>query len=388
MTNLNASTYGKKEIEKAIAARGISKTNEKWLEEIERAGATISMSTWRRFYSGAKVRAENFKACCKTLELDWQTIREQPSVVPSQIFSEPTFNFGKLETTWLVKDGTGEQAYERENIICHYQREPLTLPASLSRAKQKIEKEQEERRIQGIRPVFSNGHRYYLHQFVISRTERQEKPQLHFWFGPSDYFTYLATNQRLGDESLRRQYIPTEWDRPIPFFSNAFAIYLCVITEDNYLILTQRSRDVGSRPGEFNISANEGLSRDLDQLGNAPDVYSCAIRGLKEELEINRRISEIELLSFGVDTHLAHWALLGMTKTNQTKNDIIKARSRGVHDKWENTGIDFVPFHLDAVIKYVYLVQPWAPAALACIYHCLVRSFGRSECDTALQRSY
>lgn len=51
---------------------------------------------------------------------------------------------------------------------------------------------------------------------------------------------------------------------------------------------------MGSRPGEFNISMNEGLSwadhktvqcktPDVPDV-YAPDVYHCAIRGAEEEL--------------------------------------------------------------------------------------------------------
>ncbi|NJR48148.1 MAG: hypothetical protein HC780_00005 [Leptolyngbyaceae cyanobacterium CSU_1_3] len=181
---------------------------------------------------------------------------------------------------------------------------------------------------------------------------------------------------RLDDDELRKKYLQSDWTQPVEYFSNAFAIYLAIVTSDGYLITTHRGQNVMSRPGELNVSFSEGLSRSLDHVDGAPDLYNCAVRGAKEELGIDFRKQDINLLSFGVDLYYSQWALLGMAKTGKTKDEISRIRRMGVDDKWENVGINFVKFDINSVVEYVIYSATWAPGGLACIYHSLVYEFG------------
>lgn len=295
-----------------------------------------------------------------------------------------TFLFGKIETTWLVVDGTGKNKYDSKNIVSHYEDDELILPPDLEYAKEQIAQAKEKDEKEGIRR-FWNGPRYRFKKFLISRTADREEPQINLWFGPSDYLTFLATNMRLDDEQLRIKYLQTDWQQPVEYFSNAFAAYLAIVTSDGYLITTHRGQNVLSRPGEFNISFSEGLSRSLDHINGVPDIYNCAVRGAKEELGINIAKQNINLLSFGVDTQYSQWALLGIAKTDKTRDEISLIRRMGVDDKWENVGIDFIKFHVDSVIEHVTSSGIWAPGALACIYHSLVYEFGNQVREKLLK---
>lgn len=286
-----------------------------------------------------------------------------------------TFLFGSMETTWVVVDGTGEKKYDPRNIASHYEADVLVLPPELERAKQQISQNQEEAEKKGVHK-FWNGPRYRFKRFEISRTSEKEDPKLNLWFGPSDYLNFLATNMRLDDPEVRHKYLQSSWAQPVEYFSNAFAIYLAVVTSDGYLITTHRGQNVMSRPGQFNVSFSEGLSRSLDHTENGPNVYNCAVRGAKEELGIELQEQDINLLSLGVDTYYSQWALLGISKIDKTQNDMSRIRRMGVDDKWENTGVDFIKFDIDTVVDYVMSSGTWAPGALACIYHALVYEFG------------
>ena len=80
---------------------------------------------------------------------------------------------------------------------------------------------------------------------------------LDLWFKPSDYYTFLATNQSLKDESVREKYLKeADWHSPVRYFSNSFGVSLVVITSDHHTLFTQRGKDLGSRPGEYNISVS------------------------------------------------------------------------------------------------------------------------------------
>lgn len=295
-----------------------------------------------------------------------------------------TFSFGNIKTTWLVVDGTGESKYEPENIVCHYEPEELVLPIELEMTKQRIAQKKNDEEKKGVRR-FWNGPRYRFKKFQISRTAEQEKPQLDLWFSPSDYLNFLATNMSLDDRKLRDKYLQTDWQQPVEYFSKSFAVYLALITSDEYLIITRRGENVMSRPSEFNISFSEGLSRSLDHINGVPDIYNCAIRGAKEELGINLNTHDINLLSFGVDTQYSQWALLGTARINKTKSEINKIRSMGISDKWENTAIDFIKFDIDTIVTTVMTSSPWAPGALVCMYHAMVYEFGNEVRDKLIK---
>lgn len=241
-----------------------------------------------------------------------------------------------------------------------------------------------------------NGIRYNLDGFSLDRTPLEENLSLQLRFRPTDYFTFLATNMSLDAEtkddgkviSFREKYLSgADWQKPVRFFSNSFGVNLAVVTSDSYIVLTRRSGTVGSRPGAYNVSVNEGLSRLLDRSdrSDAPDVYRCAIRGAAEELGIELKRSDISLLSFGVDKQYCQWGLLGMAKANRRAEEILRRWRAGVKDKWESPEVYAIPFDTDSVVQFVLSRDPWAAAGLACIYHVLVHQFGRPRVEAAIR---
>lgn len=300
------------------------------------------------------------------------------------------FAFGELQSTWIVMDGDGMFQYSPQGIQTHFELVRENLPLDLLARVQQVTKQQEENRASGL-PFHWNGQRYSLQRFVISRAGPEENLALDLWFAPSDYYTFLATNMKLDDQVLRDQYIiGADWSKPVPFFSHSFGIYLAVLTADNKILLTDRSMDVGSRPGEHNVSVCEGLGRmDASKRADgAPDVYSCVERGLLEELGL--RASEdwepeqMHFLSFGVDSWYAQWGLLGMVKVRKTAQELENYRKRGVKDRLENAQVYAVNFSIDDVLAFVFAHRPWAPGGLACLYHTLVHEFNRSTVENAL----
>jgi len=306
-----------------------------------------------------------------------------------------TFCFDDVITSWIVLDGDGVFEYMPETIECYYNPNEENLPPDLLERKKQIQQQEKEKEQRGLQYRW-NGRRYSLERFTIGRTEMEENLRLQLHFRASDYHTFLATNMSLdkkaSDEdsiTLHQKYLQeVDWRKPVKFFSNAFGINLAVITSDRYLIIAQRSEFVGSRPGQFGASVNEGLSRDLDRSdrSDAPDIYRCAIRGTMEELGIGLRRSDICFLSFGVDTQYCQWGLLGMARTDQRMEQISRMRGAGVKDKWESSKLHPVPFEVDAVVRFVLSNSPWATAALACIYHTLVHEFKRPRVDAAIMK--
>lgn len=299
--------------------------------------------------------------------------------------SSGNFYFGSLETPWRVIDGDGEDSYQPRTIETSFSTKPLVLPEDLQKKKKAIEHAHTQK---GNSPIVFNGDRYRLDSFSIKRDSTEENLDIQLQFGASDYFTFLATNMELGEKEVYEKYIGKhDWQAPIPYFANSFGISLCVITKDNFIFFVRRSSKVSSNKGTYNVSVNEGLSRTFDRKVStqAPDIYRCALRGIIEELGINTITqSDILILSFGVDTTFAQWGMLGMVHVEETAEEILRQRTRSVKDKWETDSIDAVRFDVKDVLHYVSEHGPWAPAALACLYHCLVHEFGRQKVEHAL----
>lgn len=309
---------------------------------------------------------------------------------PSKIHQSEKFSFGQLKTPWIIIDGDGEADYSPKTIMTHFDNYSLELPTDLLKRKKDIQRKEKEKQKKG-HPFFWNGERYYLDKFLINRTESEEDLTLSLWFRPTDFHTFLATNISLDENDLREKYISNvDWmTTPPKFFSNDFAVYLVVVTEDEYTLFPKRSDSVGVYKNTYNISVTEGLSRSLDRGVNnlAPDVYRCAIRGIAEELGVtDTTASDIVFLSFGVNTRYVQWSLLGMVKVDKKIEEILEYRPRGVKDKWENSEFNIVKFELHEILTFVFSHEPWAPGALACLYHALVHEFGRSEVDKAISQ--
>lgn len=298
------------------------------------------------------------------------------------------FTFGTIVTTWIVVDGDGVHQYYRPNIGSHLDPRSESLPPELELRKKDIEQKQLHNREQG-RAFHWNGQRYSLNRFVLSREGPEEDLALDLWFTPSDYFTFLATNMSLDDEKLRQKYLhDVDWSQPVPFFSNSFGVYLLGLTSDNFVLFTHRGRDLGSRPGEYNVSVCEGLSI-VDTI-QEPDVYHCAERGIVEELGLQAPegflSNRIDILSFGVDIGYSQWGLLGMFRSYKTAKEIQHYRRSGLKDRLENANLYAIPFQLSEIIPFVFDRAPWAPGGLACLYHALVHEFGRDQVELSINR--
>ncbi|MBE3561255.1 MAG: helix-turn-helix transcriptional regulator [Ktedonobacteraceae bacterium] len=311
---------------------------------------------------------------------------------PIMALQSACFSFGRIKTTWIVRDGDGENAYRPQNIHSHYDPHPDPLPQELEARKQRIRQLQEENRQRGATFQW-NGERYSLDRFLLSRSPGTEEMILELWFKPSDYYTFLATNMSLEDESLRTTYLQgVDWHAPVRYFSNAFGISLVVVTSDGFALLTRRGKNVGSYPEAYSTSISEGLSKSLDTNGEgqAPDIYHCAARGLAEELGIREnddfRRADIQLLSFGVDTRYAQWGLRGMVKVNRRAEDILRSWHAGVKDKIEHSSLLAVRFEPDTLISFILSHGSWTPSALISLYHSLVHEFGRKEVSKAMEK--
>jgi hypothetical protein len=115
-------------------------------------------------------------------------------------------------------------------------------------------------------------------------------------------------------------------------------------------------------------------------------MYRCACRGISEELGLHESvdfsISDIQFLSFSVNTHYALYGLQGMIKINKSAEEALSNWHTGVKDKWENTKIFVVPFTPQDICSFVFSHETFS--GLVCLYHSLVHEFGKAQVNRAI----
>jgi hypothetical protein len=299
------------------------------------------------------------------------------------------FSFGKIETTLIVLDGNGTETYFPQNIRTFYDFRPIKFIDEIEQMRGRIEKEQAQNEING-KPLQWNGDIYHLAKYVLSRDPVHEHMKLSLWFHPTDYYTILAKNRCLKEDTFQEKYIPDDWEIPLHSLPIPFGIGLSLLTADGYILLAQREGNLGVRPGHFMTSVEEGLSRPLDRstISDAPDVYRCACRGLSEELGLIENsdffVSDILFLALGLDTEYYMCGLRGFLKSQKTAKEIMKNWQIGVKDKMENKKLFAIPFTPEDVCEFVFSHGPWGGGALMGIYHTLIHEFGKEQVNTAL----
>ena len=303
------------------------------------------------------------------------------------------FTFGKIKTAELILDGDGTGVYLAHHIRSHHIPVALELPEEFQVRKERIAREQEERKAQGDSYQW-NGERYNLVKFNIGRDPQSEDMNLGLWFRPSDYYTFLATSTIAQDQKMREKYLAdVEWDEAVPLFAHSFSVLLAVVTCDGQTIIVQRGKSLGCRPSVFDVSLAEGLSRPVDRstTSQAPDVYRCALRGLAEELGLHApadfSASDILFLSFAVDTEFCMWGLFGMVKLKRSVEEVLENLRRSVRDRFEHRRVFSVPFTPEEVCSFVFSHEPFSPGGLVCLYHALVHEFGTERVDAVIASS-
>jgi hypothetical protein len=290
------------------------------------------------------------------------------------------FTFGKIKTSEIILDGDGTSIYLPQHVHSHYHPVALELPEEFQARKERIALEQEER--------------YNLVKFNIGRDPANEDMILGLWFRPSDYYTFLVTSTIAQGQVTREQYLAdVEWDEAIPLVAHSFSVLLTLVTADGYTILVQRGKSLGCRPNVFDVSLAEGLSRPVDRssTSQAPDIYRCALRGLAEELGLHTpadfSVSDIQFLSFAVDTEFCMWGLFGLVKLQRRAEEVLENLRRSVRDRFEHRKVFSVPFTPEEVCSFIFSHEPFSPGGLVCLYHALVHEFGSERVNAAISAS-
>jgi hypothetical protein len=305
------------------------------------------------------------------------------------------FKLGALRAPCVIVEGDGEHEIDRARVRVLVNPIQVRLPDELSEWRDEVAREQARRKAAGDSHAW-NGANYAVDDLIVSRAGPQELPEVTLVLKHSDYFTFLATQQLdrrfPGGATPRTRYLEGRELSQVPdFMRSCFGLNVAVVTCDDWLLVSRRSSRVVTGKGQWNSSANEGLSRDKDSAGGLPpDLFEAAGRGLREELQLSSGRYDLHLLAFHVVTSLSQWGALFVAQLKDLRRDGLQDHlSRGVEDGWEHPEFDFVSFDPESSIRYLLRedrIGEWAPAAPVLIYLSLVHAFGRAVVDGAADR--
>ena len=302
----------------------------------------------------------------------------------SQKTRDARYRFCDMVFDFILWYGTGERGdeFSQEQVTCEYVDERVELPRELVPIGEKIiEEKKREAEAKGV--VFDNHPMYKLLKISLERyvvhEERVRKHRVHLVFGPTNFYTSVITNQLLDSPILRdeegkpttiREKYLKDLDLSEPhylrssFLSNMFGVALATVSEDNKILLQERSRQVFMGPKRITVATAENMLRgvDVDEEGK-PNLFLTAKRCIKEEVGeqvgLEVKLEDIKFLGFGVRLDNLLPQALGIVRLRRKHSEIEFA---GARDRWEgrNYWEEFEPSALRKYFREPYLISDTA----------------------------
>lgn len=314
------------------------------------------------------------------------------------------YRIGKLKLEFIRWYGTGEQGREFtvKDVVCEYEDKCIPLPDEIEQIKAEIvEKKVMDSKEKGY--AFDNNPHYKLIKIKPSREYINEikdrKHKIYLTFGPTDFYTCIATNLSLDKPlfeskenpiTIRDKYLKTQ-NLSDPAYlqhsplANSFGVALATITEDNKILLQKRSQQVALGPGKLTVATAEMMlrNRDVDENGK-PSPFETARRCVKTELGVNIEPEEVIFLMFGVRLDYALPQALGMLRLKM-RSDELPTLHKAV-DQWE--GYNFPEeFSLANLKKYLFESQKHliSDTAKLTILLALINQYGFDKVERCLR---
>jgi transcriptional regulator with XRE-family HTH domain len=391
------------------ALRGLTYTQEQMAELLH-----VSPTTYRNWERGRVLpRPHSIRELCRFHGVSEHALGFGPApdtgtqegmshialrdVPPARIDSHSTrwgTLIGRLWFPWVV---ASFGPYRSQHIESYYAPAEPTYPDEVEDAYVALKADVVRRSAVGDEvPYNSDG--YKLARFhVSSRIGSTEESKLTLHFAPTDFFRMLVTDQRLDvpltaagrTYTLRERYAGDVDLRvaPVPQLATHWGVGLGVVTRDGLLLISERG-NTAVDPHVYFPAVAEGATRPMDATSTgAPDHFTTARRGVQEELGVELQPSELTWLSFGANSYLCEYGLIGVINTGHTLRDIESHRSVGAaKDSWETKRLHAMEFSPRAVARFCS--EPdrrFSPFALITLVHALLHQFGVAETARAFE---
>jgi hypothetical protein len=196
----------------------------------------------------------------------------------------------------------------------------------------------------------------------------------------------ISIRQKYGNTAL----IYSSTDKGTSLIPAPISIQCIVVTEDQRILLVQRSLSVAFYPNHWSASFEEtmnapGLANNRVQKGDA-DFFAGAIRGLDEEFAISEEFVQeskalslnVEYLTLSVDVFVLIRLMLTMDEIKQ--GWMVSARHRD-----EASRINSISTDLPGVVDTLFSRTLWHPTSRMRLIQCLFHLYGVQEVAKAIK---
>ncbi len=382
-------------LKQAVLA-GLVGRSERWLIDIEGGEADLRVSDLIQLARALQIHpAELLTGHCPPPPIESTAMVRRTRAKAAKIEGLGTqwgTMAGDIWFPWVV---ASYGPYNHDHIESYFHREEPTYPPEVEESFQALQQDIVRRAAAGEDVPYDSDDFKLVRFHVSSRTRRLEEPKLVLHFAPTTYYRMLATDQRLdvpmthgGRTFTLRERFASGTDlrvAPVAELATHWGVGLAVVTADHFLLISERG-NTAVDPHIFFPSVAEGATRAMDGGENgAPDHLNTARRGLKEELGILLTQEELAWLSFGANTYLCEYALIGRVDTPFTVEEIERRRALGAaKDSWETRRLHAVEFTPPAVAAFCS--QPgrrFSAFALITFVHALMHEYGVVKTEAA-----
>ena len=248
------------------------------------------------------------------------------------------------------------------------------VPEDFKTIANRLRLENEERKANGQKPVYSDLIPYAVHNIDYYRTQSQdmmeEIPVCHIELRESSYFyslvSILAMDEKIGGFTIRdKYYLPLieKPSNPSPHgydIVHGLGINTLAYTKDGFFVFGKRETDtVATGQGCLHLSVGEHLNKMLldHDHDNRPNIIKTLKRGIREELGIDEKLIEDTCISFygiALSQRVCQYGVLGFTHLEGlTKNDVLKAWQLSKDGRYENRKLVFIDADISSIVKYL-----------------------------------
>ncbi len=381
---------------KQAVLAGLVGRSERWLIDIEGGGADLRVSDMIQLARALRINpADLLTGDCATPTTESTAMVRRTRAKAAKIEGLGTQWGTMVGDVWFPWVVASYGPYRADHIESYFHPEEPAYPPEVEEGFQALQQDIARRAAAGEEVPYDSDDFKLVRFHVSSRTRRLEEPKLVLHFAPTTYYRMLATDQRLdvpmthgGRTFTLRERFASGTDlrvAPVAELATHWGVGLAVVTADHFLLVSERG-NTAVDPHIFFPSVAEGATRAMDGGENgAPDHFNTARRGLEEELGILLTQEELIWLSFGANTYLCEYALIGRVDTPFTVEEIERRRALGAaKDSWETRRLHAVEFTPQAVAAFCS--QPgrrFSAFALITFVHALMHEYGIAKTEAA-----
>ena len=302
------------------------------------------------------------------------------TMLPNEYYSNHKplgdFWFGKKRTNADVIIWDSSKNLKPSNVI--FQNTPIEFPLynKIDRCRCNIDLEKQ------------NNTMISLVETKVILSDETEEKNLFVRYQYIKYRLFYRTLKMWDRFELDREIAEFDWREDTYKIPNAMGLAFMVVTSDDKLIFTQRSKERHVRPGEYDCSIVEGLKTE----GELPDGKKYDIddenyldyeirRSFREEICAVDDGLDISVFGLVFDKSFGQWNIVGTIKTKLSSSEIEQLHAVR-DDTYEKNTMQFVPLVDNSgkrTLEYLheslknYLREGMWSMALSALYAALIR---------------